>query len=69
MVKILNMQFIRYANLFSKITRVRTNHCFEYNNTIVFAVPRRFIGQSIGENNGVIIFKAMICSNSSYLTK
>jgi NusA-like KH domain protein len=51
MVKILNMQFIRYANLFSRVTRIRTNHCFEYNNTVVFAVPRRFVGQSIGENN------------------
>jgi NusA-like KH domain protein len=51
MVKILNMQFIRYANLFSRVTKIRTNHCFEYNNTIVFAVPRRFVGQSIGENN------------------
>ena len=51
MVKILNMQFIRYANLFSSVTNIRTNHCFEYNNTIVFAVPRKFVGPSIGENN------------------
>jgi len=51
MVKVLNMQFIRYANLFGRVTRIRTNHCFEYNNTIVFAVPRRFVGQAIGEDN------------------
>lgn len=51
MVKILNMQFIRYANLFGKVTGIRTNHCFEYNNTIVFAVPRKFIGQAIGKDN------------------
>ena len=51
MVKTLNMQFIRYANLFGRVTRIRTNHCFEYNNTIVFAVPRRFVGQAIGEDN------------------
>jgi len=51
MVKVLNMQFIRYANLFGKITRIRTNHCFEYNNTIIFAVPRRFVGKAIGEDN------------------
>lgn len=51
MVKVLNMQFIRYANLFGKVTRIRTNHCFEYNNTIVFAVPRKFIGKAIGEDN------------------
>jgi len=51
MVKTLDMQFIRYANLFGRVTRIRTNHCFEYNNTIVFAVPRRFVGQAIGEDN------------------
>ena len=51
MVKTLDMQFIRYANLFSKITRIRTNHCFEYNNMIVFAVPRKFVGMAIGPDN------------------
>jgi NusA-like KH domain protein len=51
MKKILDMQFIRYANLFNKITKIRTNHCFEYNNTIVFAIPRKFIPRAIGENN------------------
>ena len=51
MVKTLDMQFIRYANLFSKVTRIRTTHCFEYNNMIVFAVPRKFVGMAIGPNN------------------
>jgi len=51
MVKTLDMQFIRYANLFSKITRIRTNHCFEYNNMIVFAVPRMFVARAIGKDN------------------
>ncbi len=51
MVKVLDMQFIRYANLFDKITRIRTNHCFQYNNTIVFAVPRRFVLMAIGPNS------------------
>jgi len=51
MTKILDMKFIRYANLFSRITRIRTNHCFEYNNAIVFAVPRRFVVKAIGPNN------------------
>jgi NusA-like KH domain protein len=51
MIKTLDMQFIRYANLFSKITRIRTNHCFEYNNTIVFAVPRKFVTKAIGPGN------------------
>jgi transcription antitermination factor NusA-like protein len=51
MIKILDMQFIRYANLFNHITRIRTNHCFEYNNTIIFAVPRRFVTKAIGPDN------------------
>ena len=51
MVKVLSMQFIRYANLFGKVTRIRTNHCFEYNNMIVFAVPRKFVSRAIGPNN------------------
>lgn len=51
MVKILNMQFIRYANLFEKVTQIRTNHCFEYNNMIVFAVPRAFVRKAIGIEN------------------
>ena len=51
MVKVLDMQFIRYANLFSKITYVSTNHCFEYNHTIIFVVPRKFVMKAIGQNN------------------
>ncbi len=51
MKKVLDMQFIRYANLFSNITKISTNHCFEYNNTIIFAVPRKFIVKAIGPKN------------------
>ncbi len=45
------MKFIRYANLFNKVTRIRSNHCFEYNNTIIFAVPRKFVMRAIGKDN------------------
>jgi NusA-like KH domain protein len=51
MVKVLDMQFIRYANLFERVTRIRTNHCFSYNNTVIFAVPRNFVMQAIGRDN------------------
>ncbi|MBR9706013.1 hypothetical protein GOV14_03195 [Candidatus Pacearchaeota archaeon] len=51
MTKTLDMRFIRYANLFGRVTRIRTNHCFEYNNTIVFAVPRKFVMRAIGKDN------------------
>lgn len=33
-----------------KITRVRTQHCFGYNSTIVYLVPRQEIAKSIGES-------------------
>ncbi|MEK6914386.1 MAG: hypothetical protein AABW83_01935 [Nanoarchaeota archaeon] len=45
------MKFIRYANLFYKITKIRCSHCFEYNNSILFAVPRKFVLSSIGKDN------------------
>mgnify|MGYP001613830171 CR=1 FL=1 len=51
MIKILDMQFMRYANLFNKITNIRCKHCFEYNNAVIFAVPRKFVMKSIGNNN------------------
>ena len=50
-MKVLDMKFIRYVNLFNKITGVSCNHCFEYNNAIIFAVPRKFVMKSIGKNN------------------
>jgi len=51
MVRVLDFKLIRYANLFNRITRVRSNHCFLYNNMIVFVVPRSFIPQAIGQDN------------------
>ena len=51
MIKVLDMKFIRYVNLFNRVTNIRANHCFEYNNYIVFAVPRKFVMKSIGRNN------------------
>ena len=49
-MKTLDMRFIRYLNLFDKITRVRTSNCFFYNNAIFFAVNRALISKAIGEN-------------------
>ena len=41
MVKVFDMQFIRYINLFSKVTRVSAKHCFNYNNGLVFTSDRK----------------------------
>ena len=46
----IDMQHLRYLNLFYKITKVSTSFCFNYNNMILFCVPKRFISQAIGKN-------------------
>ncbi len=49
MIKTINMQDMRYLNLFGKITRINTRFCFKYNETIIFCVPRPLIFKAIGE--------------------
>ncbi|MBM3247074.1 NusA-like transcription termination signal-binding factor [Candidatus Pacearchaeota archaeon] len=51
MTKTFDMQFIRYMNLFNRVTRIGAKHCFTYNNTIVFVVPRAKVNEAIGKNN------------------
>jgi hypothetical protein len=48
-MKIINMQDMRYLNLFGKITRVSTRFCFKYNENIMFCVPKPLISKSVGE--------------------
>ncbi len=50
MTSTLDMQDLRYLNLFAKITRVDTRYFFEYNNMLVFCVPRKLVKQALGEN-------------------
>ena len=45
----INMQDMRYLNLFEKMTRVRTRYCFKYNEFIVFCVPKHLVSAAIGE--------------------
>ena len=49
MVRTINMQDMRHLNLFSKVTRVNTRFCFQYNNAIIFCVPMGMISRAIGE--------------------
>lgn len=51
MVKVLDMKFIRYSNLFHNVTRISSNHCFEYNNSIIFVVPRNVLSRALGPGN------------------
>lgn len=50
MMSILDMQDIRYLNLFGKITKIRTRFCFKYNETMFFCVPKNLLSKCIGEN-------------------
>lgn len=50
MAKTIDMQLMRYINLFGKISHVSTTDCFVYNNTIFFAVPKALMMQAIGRN-------------------
>lgn len=49
MVKTIDMRDMRHLNLFEKITRVRTRFCFEYNEYIMFCVPRFKLNQALGK--------------------
>jgi len=50
MVNTIDMQEIRYLNLFEQIMRVRTRFCFQYNDAIVFCVPEKLVAKAIGES-------------------
>ncbi len=49
MTSTINMQDIRYLNLFEKMTRVQTRYCFKYNEFIIFCVPKHLVSAAIGE--------------------
>ena len=48
MVKTIDMQDMRYLNLFEQKTRVRTRFCFKYNENIIFCVPKPMMDRAIG---------------------
>lgn len=49
MDKIIDMQFMRYLNLFERVSRVRTKNCSMYNSNIIFFVEPRDLPKAIGE--------------------
>jgi len=46
----IDMQLMRYINLFERVCRVTTNKCFVYNNTIFFAVSPVLVSKAIGRD-------------------
>jgi NusA-like KH domain protein len=57
MSNVIDMQVMRYINLFERISRVSTMNCFIYNNTIIFAVPKSQVSRAIGK--GAVNVKQM----------
>jgi len=51
---IIDMQTMRYINLFERIARVRATKCFVYNNMIYFAVPPKYFSKANGNNNQAV---------------
>jgi transcription antitermination factor NusA-like protein len=49
MAGVIDMQLMRYINLFSRTTKVQTTKVFVYNNQIVFAVPKAKVSAAIGK--------------------
>jgi len=45
----IDMQLMRYINLFARTTGVQTMRVFVYNNQIIFAVPRMKVSLAIGK--------------------
>lgn len=54
MASTINMQDLRYLNLFSKITRINTRFCFKYNEAIFFCVPQNLLSRAVGEKGANI---------------
>ena len=44
----IDMQLMRYLNLFAKVTKVPTTKCFVYNNQIVFVISKGQVSMAIG---------------------
>jgi len=50
MANTIDMQEMRYLNLFERIMKVRTRFCVRYNEAIIFCVPKSQVARAIGEN-------------------
>lgn len=48
MVKTIEMQDMRYLNLFERVTKVRTRFCVKYNDYLIFCVPKLMISRAVG---------------------
>jgi len=45
----IDMQDMRYLNLFGRITKISTRHVIKYNEMIIFCVPKSLISRALGD--------------------
>lgn len=45
----IDMQDLRYLNLFGRTTKISTRHVIKYNDMIIFCVPKSLISKAIGD--------------------
>ena len=50
MASTIDMKHLMYIKLFGKTTRINTRHCFDYNNVVIFAVPKPLISKALGKD-------------------
>ncbi|PJE81673.1 hypothetical protein COU58_01140 [Candidatus Pacearchaeota archaeon CG10_big_fil_rev_8_21_14_0_10_32_42] len=50
MVNVIDMQDLRYLNLFMKITKLQTRYCFKYNEIVMFGVRKEELSRALGKN-------------------
>lgn len=50
MISTIDMQHMRYINLFERVAGIRTRFCFVYNEAIYFCVPRNLVSKAIGKD-------------------
>jgi NusA-like KH domain protein len=51
MIKTIDMQVMRYINLFARTSKVAPKHCFIYNSMVVFVVLKPQVQKAIGQNS------------------
>jgi transcription antitermination factor NusA-like protein len=49
MANVIDMQLMRYINLFGRTTKISTTKVFYYNNQIIFCVPKDKVSMAIGK--------------------
>jgi len=50
MARTIDMQQMRYINLFSKVSRIDPESSFKYNGQLIFLVAKKLVSQAIGKD-------------------